>query len=147
MDIALCAIDFEKNTLQYSGANNPLWILKEISESEVVEAREVANETHIIKEYKATKQPVGNFPLREKFGTQNLALNKGDIVYVFTDGFADQFGGVRGKKFKYKPFKKLILDNQNLEMEVQKDVIQDSFTTWKGELEQIDDVCIIGVRI
>lgn len=147
MDIALCAIDFEKNTLQYSGANNPLWILKEKAENEVVEAREVANETHILKEYKATKQPVGNFPLREKFATLNVPINKGDVVYVFTDGFADQFGGIRGKKFKYKPFKKLILDNQNASMESQKEVIQNAFSAWKGDLEQIDDVCIIGVRI
>ncbi|HRN40977.1 MAG TPA: SpoIIE family protein phosphatase, partial [Vicingus sp.] len=74
-------------------------------------------------------------------------LQKGDIVYSFTDGFADQFGGEKGKKFKYKPFQEILKKNALQSMEEQKKILDTVFENWKGDLEQVDDVLVIGVKI
>ncbi|HET6243529.1 MAG TPA: tetratricopeptide repeat protein [Bacteroidia bacterium] len=129
MDISLCAL--QGNTLHWAGANNPLWIIR-------------SNE---IIEYRADKQPIGKYAETKPFTTHTLELQKGDTIYIFTDGFADQFGGEQGKKFKSANFKKMLLSIQSETMERQKEIISDAFSLWKAELEQIDDVCIIGVRI
>lgn len=147
MDIALCSIDFTTNKLQYSGANNPLWIVKEIQQNQQFDNKEIFNESHFIKEYKATKQPVGKFALRSKFQVVDVDVKDGETIYLFTDGYVDQFGGARGKKFKHKPFKKLLLDINSKDMNLQKGELTNNFNSWKGDLEQIDDVCVIGVRI
>jgi len=133
MDIALCLIDTEKNVVEYAGANNPLWYCKKGEE--------------VVQEIKADKQPIGNFDYRKPFTNHVLQLDKGDSIYFFTDGFADQFGGEKGKKFKYKPFRNLLLSNMDKPMEVQKDIIDRQFEGWMGEYEQVDDVCVIGVKL
>ena len=132
MDIALCVWHKSKNRLEYAGANNPLWIIN----------------NQELKEFKADKMPVGThsgdiIP----FQLQQISLQKGDTIYVFSDGYADQFGGEHGKKFKYSQFKSLLLEIQPLDLPTQKSKIEERFQSWKGNLEQIDDVCIIGVRI
>jgi serine phosphatase RsbU (regulator of sigma subunit)/tetratricopeptide (TPR) repeat protein len=131
MDIALCSL--EGHQLQYAGAHNPLWII-----------RNGANE---IEEIKADKQPIGKFNAPKPYTTHNIELNKGDTFYIFSDGYADQFGGEKGKKFKTKNFKTLLLSIQNKTIEQQKDIINKSFENWMGDLEQLDDVCVIGVRM
>ena len=128
MDIALCSLN--KNKLNYSGANNPLWII-----------RKGAVE---IEEYKANKQPIGNYINSKPFDTHEIELFEGDTIYIFSDGFSDQFGGDKGKKFKASNFKKLLLSIQGKSPEEQKIVINDTFENWKGSLEQLDDVCVIG---
>ena len=129
MDIALCVL--EGTNLHFSGANNPLWIIRN---NELLET-------------KADKQPIGKFQYAEAFTTHSMALNKGDTIYIFTDGFIDQFGGERGKKYKAKAFKELLLRIQDKTMKQQMQLIEEAFENWRGKLEQIDDVCVIGVRI
>ena len=129
MDIALCSIEGMK--LQYAGAYNPLWIIRN---GEVLET-------------KANKQPIGQFENPEPYITHSFNLEKGDAIYIFSDGYVDQFGGEKEKKFKAKAFRELILSIQDKAMEEQKKSIDEAFETWKGDLEQIDDVCVIGVRM
>lgn len=136
MDISLCSIDLETHLVEYSGANNPLWIAK----------KGIKDFEEII-EIKADKQPVGAFEYRKEFTNHNIQLEKGDVIFMFTDGYADQFGGERGKKLKYKPFKKLIFDNISLPMNQQMTLLDSHFEKWKEDFDQVDDVCIIGVRI
>ncbi|MDG1477564.1 MAG: SpoIIE family protein phosphatase [Vicingaceae bacterium] len=131
MDIALCAINFKKNILEFSGANNPLYIFRN-------------NELILTK---GDKQPVGNHYNEKPFTKHSIQLNKGDVIYSFTDGFADQFGGPKGKKFMYKQFKELLLSVVDKPLNKQQEILNKVFETWKGDIEQIDDVCIIGVKI
>ena len=129
MDIALCSLNGYK--LEYAGANNPLWILRN---GKLIET-------------KANKQPIGKFDNLLPYTTHKFELEKGDSIYIFSDGYVDQFGGEKGKKFKSKAFKSLLLSIQNKTMEEQRILIDKAFETWRGNLEQIDDVCVIGVRI
>jgi serine phosphatase RsbU (regulator of sigma subunit) len=153
MDIALCSL--EGNKLQYAGAHNPLWIIRSQSHSgldrESTNNEETLNQVqgdgYILYETKANKQPIGQFDNPEPYTTHSFELEKGDSIYIFSDGYVDQFGGEKGKKFKAKAFRKLLLSIQDKTMEEQKIIIDESFETWRGSLEQIDDVCIIGVRI
>ncbi|MBK6525851.1 MAG: tetratricopeptide repeat protein [Crocinitomicaceae bacterium] len=131
MDISLCAIDFEKMELQWSGANNPLWIVRE---NELIE-------------YKADKQPVGVHSAMKNFTTHQIQLLKGDKIYLMTDGFQDQFGGAQGKKFKAAQLKEILLQCKNEDMNRQKVKLENAFENWKKGIEQIDDVCMIGVEI
>ncbi len=129
MDIALCSL--EGNKLQYAGAHNPLWIIRN---GEIIEI-------------KANKQPIGKFENPLPYTTHTFNLQKGDSIYIFSDGYVDQFGGKKGKKFKAKAFRSLLKSIQNRPMDEQKLLMEEAFENWKGELEQLDDVCIIGVRI
>ena len=128
MDIALCSL--EGNKLQYAGAYNPLWIVRN---GEIIET-------------KPDKQPVGRFRESKPYTTHTFELEKGDTIYIFSDGYVDQFGGPKEKKFRAKSFRELLLNNQHKSMEEQHDVLDKTFEDWKGDLEQIDDVCVIGLR-
>ena len=131
MDIALCSLT--GNTLYFAGANNPLWIVRKGSSE--------------IEEYKGNKQPIGSFDGLEPFKTHKIELNPGDSIYLFSDGFADQFGGDKGKKMKNANFKKLILSFQDKTMDQQLSELNRSFEEWMSDYEQLDDVCVIGVKI
>ncbi len=140
MDIALCSLEQSSlggNTLKYAGANNPLWIIRK--------------GTSEIEEIKADKQPIGKYADPQPYTTHTIELQKGDAIYIFSDGFADQFGGRKGKKFKAANFKKLLLSIQNMSVEQQKEHIDQAFEDWKDAggqpIEQLDDVCVIGMRI
>ena len=137
MDISLCCLNTKTNQLHWSGANNSLWLMQNISE----------NETTEIISLKADKQPVGKFSNEKPFTTHSIQLNPNDTFYIFTDGFPDQFGGPKGKKFKYKQLEELLLSISHESMETQKQKLEEVFEKWKGNLEQVDDVCIIGVKI
>lgn len=129
MDIALCSLNGSK--LDYAGANNPLWIIRN---GEILET-------------KANKQPIGKFDKSSPYNTHSFTLEKGDSIFIFSDGYVDQFGGEKGKKFKSKAFKELLISINEQSMEEQKKVINNTFEKWRGNIEQIDDVCVIGVRI
>jgi serine phosphatase RsbU (regulator of sigma subunit) len=98
-------------------------------------------------ETKANKQPIGQFDNPEPYTTHSFDLEQGDSIYIFSDGYVDQFGGEKGKKFKSKAFRELLLSIQDKPMEEQKTIIDEAFETWRGNLEQIDDVCVIGVQV
>jgi serine phosphatase RsbU (regulator of sigma subunit) len=138
MDIALCSLKLSENSaiLQYAGANNSLYII----------SKNTAGENELI-EIKPNKQSIGKVDNPTPFITHDVSLKKGDTIYVFTDGYADQFGGEKGKKMMYKPFKNLLLSIQDKSMDEQKIILEQHFKEWKGGLEQVDDVCIIGMRI
>jgi PAS domain S-box-containing protein len=133
MDMVLCAIDWDGNRLHYAGANNPLWILRD---KELIELK--ANKQAITASEDMIKTP---------FTGHSFDLKKGDIAYLFTDGYADQFGGPKGKKFMYKRFADILTNNSDLAMDVQKKELQKAFEDWKGSHEQVDDVLIIGIRV
>jgi len=147
MDIALCALEMSSKTLYYSGANNSLYRITNRIKGEDLSLKSSFTETHKLLEYKATKRPIGAHVSDNIFETQEIKLEPGDAIYLFSDGFADQFGGEKGKKLKNSSFRQLLLANHDLPMEEQKAVLDTAFENWKGEMEQIDDVCIIGVKI
>ena len=154
MDIALCSLQLSESSelsesyakLQYAGANNPLWIINSNRKSWPDNSLSFG-EGWRGAEIKPNKQPIGKVDNPQPFTTHTIELQKGDTFYIFTDGFADQFGGKKGKKMMYKPFKDLLLSIQDKTMDEQKVILEQHFDTWKGKLEQVDDVCIIGVRI
>jgi serine phosphatase RsbU (regulator of sigma subunit) len=152
MDISLCAFNSGTLQLQYAGAYNPLWIVSESlaennPEMPIESFAAESNPRLKLYELKGDKQPVGSYEVETSFTNHSLQLSKGDCIYLFSDGFADQFGGVRGKKFKYRTFKELILEVNAKSMVEQKQLISEAFLSWKGNYEQIDDVCVIGVKV
>jgi serine phosphatase RsbU (regulator of sigma subunit) len=134
MDLSLCIIDLKEKSLDYSGAFNPLYLVR--------------NETII--EVKADRFSVGadvHFSTERKlFKSHKIFLQKDDIIYMFSDGYADQFGGPEGKKFKYRRFRHLLLTIHKMPMEQQKAILETSLEEWKGNVDQIDDILVIGIK-
>ena len=131
MDMALCSLDYSTLKLEFSGANNPLIIIRD---GELIEI-------------KGNKQPIGDFEHRKPFTNHEVQLQKEDSVFVFTDGFADQFGGPKGKKMKMKTLKNILIEVSTLPIKEQRITLEKAFNAWKGDLEQLDDVCLIGLKI
>ena len=144
MDISLCAYNHKTNQLLWAGANNPLWIVKHSTETAVSSS---AVENRQLVEVKPNKQPIGKTEHPVLFTTHTIQLEKGDTFYIFTDGYADQFGGAKGKKLKSSNLKKLLLSIQDKSMEEQYSTLDKSLEDWRGNNEQVDDVCIIGVKV
>ncbi len=148
MDIAICSI--EGTTLKYAGANNPLWIIRKQEARDKKEGdnnQQLSTSNYQLIETKANKQPIGQFDNPEPYTTHTIELQKDDSIYIFSDGYVDQFGGEKGKKFKAQSFRTLLLSIQEKTMDEQQAIIDQTFESWKGNLEQIDDVCVIGVRV
>lgn len=133
MDISLLSISKDTNTIKWSGANNPFWILRSGADQ--------------IEEIKANKQPIGKYSDHKPFTTHTIQLGEGDQVYLITDGFQDQFGGEKGKKFKAAALKELLVSIRAESLANQCSLLVASFENWKGSLEQVDDVCIIGIKL
>jgi len=132
MDMMLCCIDRKNKKLSFSGANNPLYVIRKGE----------------LKEFKGNKQPIGVYGDELKpFTNQELDLQAGDLIYLFSDGYPDQFGGPRGKKFLYTRFKELLLSVSSRNMQQQYTDLDRAFWDWKKENEQVDDVLVIGIRI
>jgi len=133
MDIALCRIDKTTNELLFAGANNSMHLLR----------------NNKLIELKGDKQPIGisHFNITQQFIQQSISLVKNDLIYLFTDGYPDQFGGEAGKKFKYKQLEQLLLDIHQKDMEVQREILEKVHIDWKGDLGQVDDICIVGIKI
>ncbi len=132
MDIALIALDYKNYKLEFSGANNPLYFIRN---GDLIE-------------YKADKMPVGLYERNnELFSRHELDVKTGDVLYIFSDGFADQFGGDKGKKYLYKRFKEFLLSIHHLPMKDQVSQLNQEALSWRGEIEQIDDQLVIGIRI
>lgn len=133
MDISLAAYNRDTQELFWAGANNPIWLVRKGE--------------NLIHEIKGNKQPIGSYATSlEAFTLHKIQINKGDRIYLFSDGYVDQFGGVNGKKFKTNNLKKLVLDIQIETIETQKEILLDTFFKWQGDFEQIDDVCVFGIE-
>jgi ligand-binding sensor domain-containing protein/serine phosphatase RsbU (regulator of sigma subunit) len=134
MDVAFCAIDINDMILEYAGAFCPLYLIRD----------------NKITEIKGDRFAIGldeiNFK-DQSFKNHMIPLQEGDIIYIFSDGYADQFGGPDGKKFKYRRFRHLLLNIHQLPMESQQDILETSLREWKGEHEQVDDIMVIGIKV
>ena len=129
MDIALYILDYEEEILQFSGANNPLYLIRDKN----------------LIELKADRMPIGvNAGQEDSFTNHVVKLKNNDSIYIFTDGYADQFGGSEGKKYKYPKFRNLLIDIQKLPINKQEDALWNEFVNWKNKYDQVDDVLIVG---
>ena len=132
MDASLISFDFKNSILTYAAANNPIWIVRE----------------NKMLEFAADKMPIGKHDKDTISFTQHIInLQKNDVVYALTDGMPDQFGGTNGKKFMYKQLKDLLIKISTFSMQEQHETLKLSLNNWKGDLEQIDDILIIGIRV
>jgi len=160
MDIAMYFIDLETLELQYSGAYNSLYIvrrknlisdeIKNLDEKDKLKKYyedESSDSEFGLIELKASRQPIGIHIREIDFVNQNMKLEKGDCIYSFSDGYQDQFGGSTGEKFNAKRFKKVLVNIQEKEMDEQKLLLEQNFIKWKGDLSQVDDVLIVGIKI
>jgi serine phosphatase RsbU (regulator of sigma subunit) len=137
MDISLALINKNKKEVQWAGANNPL-------------LRYSSKEKTLL-EYRPDKQPIGIYPKMSDFTNHSIHLDSGDILYLFSDGYSDQFGGPKGKKFMKRQLKKLLLDNAPEKMTVQHEILTAKLDTWMFDFDekqnQVDDITILGVKI
>jgi serine phosphatase RsbU (regulator of sigma subunit) len=132
MDCSLICFDFSNYKFSYAAANNPIWVVR-------------GNE---IIELTPDKMPVGkNDKDQISFTNHDFHLQKNDIVYTLTDGMPDQFGGPKGKKFMYKQLKELLISISNLPMKIQEEKLSEMLNSWRGDLEQVDDICVIGIKV
>jgi serine phosphatase RsbU (regulator of sigma subunit) len=131
MDMAICRWDKKINKLTFSGAFNSLYLIRNAE----------------LLEYKANRRPVGYYIGKSlPFTKEEITLKKGDMLYIFSDGFIDQFGGKKGKKYRTRNFKKLLLQISDLPCKEQSKALDKELADWKGETEQVDDICIMGVQ-
>ncbi len=150
MDMAIAVIDREKRELQFAGAYNPLYLIRDkeqLTGNEPVSGTSVKGASALLFELKGDRQPIGIHWEKTNFTNLVVRLKENDSVYVFSDGFVDQYGGDHRKKFKTRKFKELLLSVQTESMKKQKQLIEETFEMWRGNIEQIDDVCVIGVRV
>jgi serine phosphatase RsbU (regulator of sigma subunit) len=155
MDIALCTINLDTLEMQFAGANNPLYIVKSAighwplavgqGTTEANSQQPTANSQLI--ELKGDKMPIGIHERMDAFTLHTHTLQKGDCIYLFSDGMADQFGGPAGKKFKYKTLKELLTSISHQPMQEQIENLTRTFNEWKGAHSQIDDVTLIGIKL
>ena len=133
MDISLCVIDRHKKEIRWAGANNPLWVYR--------------TEKKELEEWKGDKQPIGSHWELKSFTTHVIPIGSDDRFYLFSDGYVDQFGGPHGKKLMSKVFKQLILDSAHMDLVAQQRYLEAYFHDWKGDLPQVDDVCLICIML
>jgi len=133
MDIALCVIDPAKKMIQYAGANNPVYIVHN-------------NQPLTI--YKADRMPIGVYITSgQSFKKEEIPYENGDVLYLFTDGYADQFGGDMGQKFRYNQFKDVLQKGCQMPMNEQLALLESTMDTWRGDYEQVDDMLVIGIKL
>jgi serine phosphatase RsbU (regulator of sigma subunit) len=135
MDVSMMRLNLRTVEMQWAGANNPLWITN------------ISDGKPRLVEVKADKQPIGYTINPKSFTNHTISIIKGDTIYLFSDGYADQFGGPLGKKFKQKQLQEKLVSVYHEALSIQKEILNASFEEWKGDLDQLDDVAIIGVRM
>lgn len=129
MDIALYIIDYDEDILQFSGANNSLYLIRDKN----------------LIELKADRMPIGvNASIEDSFTNHLVHLENNDSIYIFTDGFADQFGGTEGKKYKYPKFRDFLISIQELPIHKQEKALWNEFLQWKNKYDQVDDILVVG---
>lgn len=133
MDMSVIVLDKNLMSLQFSGANNGIYIYRKSN--------------NLLDHFRPDKMPVAIHDNMETFSNHMIEVNYGDIVYMYSDGYADQFGGPKGRKFMYKQFKEILLEQSNKPLLEQKEVLEFTFENWKGDFDQIDDVLVMGIKI
>jgi serine phosphatase RsbU (regulator of sigma subunit) len=132
LDCCLCSFDFDQMKLTYANANNNFYIIRD---TEVIVS-------------KSDKMPVGaGYNADNSFREFEIDIRRNDLVIALTDGYADQFGGPKGKKFKYKQLEEILLASAHLPLNSIKELLNDKIESWRGDLEQVDDICVIGIKI
>ncbi|MBL4656626.1 MAG: SpoIIE family protein phosphatase [Flavobacteriales bacterium] len=131
MDIGLCRIDFKENKVDFAGAHNPMYLIRDGE----------------LMEFKGDRQPIGSHEDRKPYTNHSVDLKKGDTLYIFSDGFLDQFGGPKGKRYMTKRFREFLLTISKGEIKYQTEKIENELVSWQGEEAQVDDILIIGVRV
>lgn len=135
LDIAFCSFDINTHMLDYAGAYNPVYIIRN-------------KNSHVeLIELKGNKNPIGIFYREKPFYSQYIELKKDDMVILFTDGFIDQFNGQTGEKFKYRRFKEILINSYHLPVDLQAVALSNELKTWKGKSTQIDDITVLGIRV
>lgn len=147
MDICLCLYDPATKELNYAGANLPLHILRENSKPQPTSHIVHSNSSHTLYQLKPNKQPIGYIFEDVNYVTHEVKLMENDILYIFTDGYADQFGGVNKKKFRYQELRHQICSMVNLPLQEQRTTLENTFRNWKGDNIQVDDVSFMGIKI
>lgn len=151
LDAAFCIIDKENYTLDYAGANNSLYIIREKDKlpelSDLKRYRTIEINNYALLEIKADKQPIAVYIKEREFTNHHIKILKNDKLFMFSDGIIDQFGGPNNKKFMPKKFKNILLETHSKTMNQQKTDLENTFNSWKGVNDQIDDVLIVGIKI
>jgi len=132
MDVAFCVVDKENNILQYAGAFSDLYLIRDSKVTEIKGDRYSVG--------------MGNDTSRQFFSSHYIPIHPNDMIYIFTDGYVDQFGGPDGKKYKFRRFRHLLLNIHKFPLDIQRQYLEESFRDWKGKHEQVDDVLIIGIK-
>ncbi|PKR81569.1 hypothetical protein CW751_03325 [Brumimicrobium salinarum] len=150
MDMVICVWDPKTNLLEFAGANNSIYILRpDISNINhtLPKARFKTFESNLL-EIKGDRSPIGYYPyFNQPFETIKIQLEKGDVIYALSDGFQDQFGGSKNKKYTTKRMKRFMSNHADHSIDQQSIIFKDELNKWKGGYEQIDDVCIVGVKV
>lgn len=150
MDISMLKLENGNRKAQWSGANNPLWIVARtgaFDENKGARYKTFEHQNVFLSEIRPDKQAVSYTNVMHPFTNHEIELREDDLLLLFSDGYADQFGGKKGKKFKYVPFKKLAAENYSLDLNSQKEQLNNCFENWRGDYVQIDDVCVIGIKV
>jgi len=138
-------IDKSFSEIMWAGANNPLYHIKPLDGQQA--EKDVQDELHYIEVIAPNKQPIAHYYNMKPFTDVSISTSKEDVLVLFTDGFADQMGGKKDKKLMSKNFRKMLLANKHKTMDELKKSLSQNFTQWKGEGDQVDDVCVIGIRV
>ncbi|MEI6407769.1 MAG: two-component regulator propeller domain-containing protein [Bacteroidota bacterium] len=142
MDIIICSLNFDTKCFEMAGANRPLWLIRKNKSEKIV------NDEDYLQIIRPDKNPIGGFhqKTKENFTNHSFNFEPGDTIYLFTDGYADQFGGPKGKKLLSKRLRDYLLEIKNLPIKEQEVLLENYFEKWRGDHEQVDDVLIIGIR-
>jgi hypothetical protein len=156
MDLSMISVDMKTHDIQYSGAYNPLYLVRKLKRNEKESIKKglelnqprgsVYNEEYLLIQIRADQMPIGVSEKKLRFNATTIK-DEGFNIYMFSDGFLDQFGGPRGKKFMSKNFKKLILELQSVPIQDQGAALEKVLLDWMGEISQIDDILVMGIRI
>jgi serine phosphatase RsbU (regulator of sigma subunit) len=150
LDMSLCFIDETNRVIQYSGVYNPIWMVRNSNNKFDTDSsfnEMTGSKGNKLYEVKGDNIPINDYVNFKPYTNHVINYEPNDIIYLFTDGYADQFGGPKGKKFKYKQMQNLLLDHADKDFSAQREVVENTFNSWKGDLEQVDDICVIGVKL